>query len=159
MVVGAGATTLLPALVADGYQHLVAVDISAHALETLAARLGPDAAVVEFVVGDVRDLVLDEPVALWFDRATFHFFTDPADQASYAERAASAVVSGGVLVVAGFAPDGPDRCSGLPVARHDAASLQSVFSSAFELVDWFEHDHVTPWGAVQRFGYGTLRRR
>jgi hypothetical protein len=63
------------------------------------------------------------------------------------------------MVIAGFAPGGPEQCSGLPVERHDRTSLIAVFGDDFELIEWFEHEHHTPWGAAQRFGYATFTRR
>lgn len=34
-----------------------------------------------------------------------------------------AVRIGGHVIIGTFAPDGPERCSGLPVIRHDATTL------------------------------------
>jgi hypothetical protein len=95
---------------------------------------------------------------VWHDRATFHFLTEPDRQRAYAARAAAGVRPGGVLILATFAPDGPEMCSGLPVCRHDAASLQRVFEPDFRLLESFRHDHVTPWGTVQHFIYAVFRR-
>ena len=97
-------------------------------------------------------------VTLWHDRATFHFLTDEADQKAYAATAARFVSPGGYLVMAEFAPDGPTSCSGLAVARHSVASLQSIFADGFELIESFEQDHVTPSGGVQRFVHAVLIR-
>jgi hypothetical protein len=49
------------------------------------------------------------------------------------------------------APDGPEKCSGLPVQRHDAASLAAALCSAFTLLDNWHEEHLTPWGAAQKF--------
>jgi hypothetical protein len=46
----------------------------------------------------------------------------------------------------------------LPVARHDVASLEDCFQSCFRLVDSFQSDHTTPWGATQPFTYAMFRR-
>ncbi len=99
------------------------------------------------------------PVELWHDRATFHFFTDEADQSAYVSTAALSVCSGGHLVMAEFALDGPQSCSGLPVTRHSETSLRSVFGEAFDLVESFEQDHVTPSGIGQRFVHALMIRR
>jgi hypothetical protein len=88
----------------------------------------------------------------------FHFLVEPDDQGRYTSIAAEAVEPGGWLIVAGFAPDGPDRCSGLPVHRHSPTSLADAFAPAFAPVEFTEEDHVTPAGAVQRFLYGRFRR-
>ena len=52
------------------------------------------------------------------------FLTNQVDQRAYARLAARTVRAGGHLVAATFAPDGPQRCSGLPVQRHDGASVR-----------------------------------
>jgi SAM-dependent methyltransferase len=156
--VGAGANPLVADLLADGDRALVVVDIAPAALDALRARLGTLADRVEFVVADVRDLVLTEPVDVWHDRATFHFLTEPEDQAAYARRAADAVRPGGHLVIATFALDGPTTCSGLPVERYDAASLAAVFADDFEPIHDERSIHLTPGGAEQAFTHVVLQR-
>lgn len=155
-VIGAGATPLVGELSTAGFD-VVAVDISSAAIETLRSTIG-DSSNVEYVVADVRELHLDDTVDAWHDRAVFHFLVEPADQQAYVAAARAAVSIGGHIVVATFAPDGPDSCSGLPVARHDVASLTACFVDGFELTESFEADHVTPWGSTQRFTHAVLRR-
>jgi len=48
---------------------------------------------------------------------------DPDDQARYRELATAGVAPGGHLILATFAADGPDHCSGPPVARHGLKAL------------------------------------
>jgi SAM-dependent methyltransferase len=157
-VVGAGHATLVVELVPAGYRDVHAVDVSPTALDGLRELLADRAHAVTFHVADVRDVTFDEPLAVWHDRATLHFLTAPADRAAYVRRAADAVRPGGHLVLATFGPGGPPRCSGLPVSRHDAASLAALFAPAFDLVESFEAVHRTPWGADQQFLHALLRR-
>ena len=162
LTVGAGASPLVAALLGMGHD-VIAVDIAQAALDALVGTLGETSAPLAtehltLVAADVRALRLDEAVDVWHDRAVFHFLVDRDDQSKYAHAAAAAVRSGGHLVIATFAPNGPTSCSGLPVARHDTASLQSVFAPDFELVDSFEAVHHTPWEAEQRFTHAVLRR-
>jgi hypothetical protein len=65
---------------------------------------------------------------------------------------------GGDAIIATFAPDGPERCSGLPVIRYDAASLGEVLGDNFILVETRRHDHHTPMGSTQRFQFSVFRR-
>ncbi len=95
---------------------------------------------------------------VWHDRAAFHFLTDRADQSAYVDRLKKAVKPGGHVIIGTFAPDGPERCSGLPIVRHDAASLGKILGDDFTLTGTRRHDHVTPWGAVQRFQFSAFRR-
>ncbi len=157
-IVGAGASTLVIDLVTHGCTQIDAVDIAEPALRQLTERLGGRCAVVNTICGDVRTLELDGPTAVWHDRAVFHFLTDPVDQDRYVERAAAVVRPGGTLIVATFAPDGPEQCSGLPVARHDVHSLEKIFALDFELIESFQHIHLTPWGGEQPFTYARFQR-
>jgi 2-polyprenyl-3-methyl-5-hydroxy-6-metoxy-1,4-benzoquinol methylase len=158
-VVGAGASTLVGDLVRAGYQHIEAIDISELALDQLRVQLGSVAPKVVMRACDVRDLTFAEPVDVWHDRAVFHFLTDVDDQAAYATRAADAVRPDGHLLIATFALNGPEQCSGLPVQRYGAASLAAVFDAHFELVESFDDVHVTPWRADQPFVHATFRRQ
>lgn len=154
--VGAGSSSLVDHLIERG-NKVIAVDLSATALEQMSARIGPHPN-LETRTGDVRTLSLNEPVQAWQDRAVFHFLIAPGDQQAYVTAAAAAVRPGGHLVLAGFSPAGPAECSGLPVARHDPDSLVMAFAPAFELVESFEVDHLTPWGSTQRFLHALFRR-
>ena len=156
---GAGASTLVLDLVQRGYQSLDAVDLSSAALDQLAGLLGNDAERVRYVCGDVRKVRFDGPIDVWHDRATFHFLMAPHDQAMYMQRVREAVPAGGHVILAMFSEVGPERCSGLPVARHSVGALCDLFGESFELIDAFEREHTTPWGAPQAFTHALLRRR
>jgi SAM-dependent methyltransferase len=157
-IVGAGASTLISSLLADGYGGLIAVDISAAALVQLRAQLGARADQIRTIVADVRDVVIDPPVDVWHDRATFHFLTHEDDQNRYIDRAAAAVRPGGSLILAVFAPDGPEQCSGLPVRRWSVADLAARLAPWFELTDHTARIHTTPWGAPQSFTHVLMTR-
>lgn len=154
-VVGAGTTPLVGELAAVGFE-VVALDVSSTAIAALRVQF-EGVGSISYVVADVRTWHPPEQVATWHDRAVFHFLVDDDDQQAYAEAARRAVRIGGHLVIGTFAPDGPEQCSGLPVARHDAASLRTAFGG-FEMIDSFESDHETPWGSPQRFTHAVLRR-
>ena len=87
------------------------------------ARLGGRAEQVEWVVADVTTWEPRQAYDLWHDRAAFHFLTEERDRKAYVARLVKAVKPGGHAIIATFAPDGPERCSGLPVMRYDAESL------------------------------------
>jgi hypothetical protein len=67
---------------------------------------------------DVTDDWLADSMDIWHDRAVFHFLTDQADREAYLNRVARTVKPGGHVIIATFAADGPERCSGLPVVRY-----------------------------------------
>lgn len=123
--VGGGASTLVDDLLAAGFQRITVLDIAAKALEFAQERLGPRAAQVTWIEADVTQAALPaQAYFLWHDRAVFHFLTQPADRQRYIESACRAVRSGGSLILATFAQDGPERCSGLEVMRYSAERLQ-----------------------------------
>jgi len=157
--VGGGASTLVDDLLRLGYGPVTVLDVSDSALQVSRARLGSEADRVCWVPGDVIHTVLPrQAFDVWHDRAAFHFLLDPADRAAYAARAARSVRLGGHLVIATFAPDGPETCSGLEVARYDGEGLARALGPSFRLESEERETHVTPWGAEQRFVYAVLER-
>ncbi len=158
--VGGGTSTLVDDLLSRGVQQLSVLDISQQALSVSQERLGLRAATVTWLLGDVLTAAL--PAAafdFWHDRAVLHFLSEPTDTRRYAEVAATAVIPGGHCVIGGFAPDGPERCSGLPVTRRAVADIAEIFAAAFELEQERSERHRTPSGAQQSFVYALLRRR
>lgn len=155
--IGGGASRLAEGLVAAGYSNLTVLDLSATALAQSRSRIGHEAP-VEWVVADVLQWEPTHRYTLWHDRAVFHFLTAPEDRASYRDVMLNAIRPGGFAIIGTFAPDGPERCSGLPVVRYDAEALIDVFGMDFALRRSIRHEHVTPAGAVQNFHFGTLQR-
>ena len=155
--VGGGASPLAGQLLDVGVRQVTVLDVSAAALAEHAARLGARADRVRWVEADVTRWTPEEQVDAWHDRAVFHFLTAAADRQAYRRRLHASVVPGGRVVVATFAPDGPDRCSGLPVARYEGAAL----SAELGLTDvTFDREvHTTPWGAPQAFTWVIGRRQ
>jgi len=156
--IGGGASRLVDALVDKNFQRITVLDLSAAALDAARQRLGDKAKDVEWVVADVATWEPSKTYDLWHDRAAFHFLTDPADQSAYVDRLKKALKRGGCAIIGTFALDGPERCSGLPIVRYDAVSLSAMLGTDFKLIDARRHDHITPWGAVQRFQFSTFRR-
>ncbi len=144
--IGAGSSMMVDALLARGFCNLTAVDISTSALERTRRRVG---AGVDIVVADVRDFTTDVPVALWYDRAVFHFLTEASDQAKYRANLKASLAPHGHAIIATFAPDGPETCSGFPVQRYDAQSLADVLQLRLERDE--RRIHTTPWGVQQPF--------
>jgi SAM-dependent methyltransferase len=155
--VGGGASLLVDELVARGYTDVSVLDVSSTALELARRRLG-DAAPVLWLCQDILSWEPDREYALWHDRAVFHFLTDTAGQAKYLAVMGQAIADGGMLVMATFAADGPDRCSGLPVARYDLTDLERLLDG-FAVAESRREEHLTPDGAVQPFTWISARRR
>ena len=156
--VGGGASRLVDALIDEGFDSITVLDLSEKALATSRARLGARAGHVKWVVADVTTWQPSQTYDVWHDRAAFHFLTETNDQTAYAECVRKAVRLGGHVIIGTFALDGPERCSGLPVVRHDEASLGKVLGPSFELVERRNHAHQTPTGTIQRFQFSRFLR-
>ena len=158
--VGGGASTLVDDLLAAHYRDVTVLDISSAALAVAKQRMGDAAKTVSWIEGDVT--LIDLPAArfdVWHDRAVFHFLTSQADRERYVALIKRAVKPGGFVIIATFASDGPEKCSGLSVARYDATSLHDQFGEQFELLDSRKESHVTPGGKDQHFVYCFCRMR
>ncbi|MGO8923568.1 MAG: class I SAM-dependent methyltransferase [Xanthobacteraceae bacterium] len=156
--IGGGASRLVDALVEKGYRDLTVLDLSDSAVSIARMRLGERAAMVKWIVADVTQWEPPRSYDLWHDRAAFHFLTEASDRSAYIDRLTTAVPRGGHAVIGTFALDGPERCSGLPVVRYDAAQLSATLTPSFALVDMRRDDHKTPWGAIQHFQFSMFRR-
>jgi ubiquinone/menaquinone biosynthesis C-methylase UbiE len=157
--VGGGASTLVDDLLADGYSNLTVLDLSSAALSAAKERIGARAAAVRWLEADITQIDLPQlEYEVWHDRAVFHFLTSEEDRAAYVRAVLRSVKHGGHVIVATFAEDGPEQCSGLPVVRYSAALLHSEFGDSFTLLDHQTEDHHTPFGTVQKFVYCYCRK-
>jgi len=156
--VGGGASTLADDLCALGYVNVSVLDISKTSLEKARQRLGALADRVQWMEGDMTRVQLPfQHYDLWHDRAVFHFLTDSSAQQAYVKAATRAVKSGGYIIIATFSPEGPAKCSGLPVQRYDAETLARKFSDCV-LLDSQMEIHQTPSGTSQSFTYVRLKK-
>ncbi len=157
--VGGGASTLVDDLLAEGFRNIAVIDLANAALQTARIRLGDRAAAVAWIAGDVTTSLLpDSSVDFWHDRAVFHFLMEPQARAAYLGQVHRCVKPGGMVLVATFGLDGPEKCSGLPVARYNAKGIHAVFGDAFDKVAEAAEEHQTPWGTAQSFVYCFCRR-
>jgi len=157
--VGGGASVLVDELMEEGYKDLTVLDLSASALDVAKQRLGNDANSIHWMVGDIINVELSQNrYDIWHDRAVFHFLTDPADRQAYVEQVMRAVRPKGHVIIATFAEDGPEKCSGLPVMRYRPETLHAEFGEAFQLVKHNKELHHTPFGTEQKFIYCYCRK-
>ncbi|HEX2217463.1 MAG TPA: class I SAM-dependent methyltransferase [Gemmatimonadales bacterium] len=151
--VGGGASVLVDDLLRLGYTDVTVLDLAPEALARSRERLGSAADRVRWIAADVRSFVPPRRYALWHDRAVLHFLVNRRDRERYAGVLRTALLPRGHVVVATFGPEGPTRCSGLPVRRYSAEEVATVIGEGFELVDAMVEDHHTPEGAAQQFLY------
>ena len=157
--IGGGASTLVDDLIVAGFQHISVLDVSGIALGLAQHRLGARAVEVNWIEADVTRVDLPpQAYDVWHDRAVFHFLTQAADRQRYVDTVRQAVRNGGHVIVATFAPDGPDHCSGLEVVRYSPESLHDQFGEGFEMVNSTPETHHTPFGKEQKFIYCYCRK-
>ncbi len=152
--VGGGASTLVDHMVGAGSQDLTVLDIAPAALKLAQTRLGQQAAKVTWIEGDILSFNPTRRYALWHDRAVLHFLTESAEQERYLSTLRAALQSAGHVILATFGPQGPTRCSGLPVLRHSPDSLGKLLGPRFTLRRSSLELHPTPGGQIQQFTYG-----
>lgn len=156
--VGGGASRLADALIELGFQDLTILDLSSAALAAAKERIGQGAKRVKWIVADITTWEPSRTYDVWHDRATFHFMVAEPDRAAYLSRLTRALNPGGYAIVATFALDGPEQCSGLPVRRYDADALAQTLSAGFQLISSRRQEHVTPRGVAQPFQFSVFRR-
>lgn len=161
--IGAGASRLVDALLDKGFSPLTVLDLSGSALEVSRQRLGDRGDGVNWIEADVTTWRPDRDYVIWHDRAVFHFLTDAEARAAYAQAMSQALRPDGVAIIATFADDGPDKCSGLPVVRYAPEELEQELTrlvpGQFEMISSRRHMHITPKGNRQSFQYSVFRKR
>ena len=157
--IGGGASRLVDALVKDGFAAITVLDLAEAALRAARQRIGSAGTAVRWIAADVTAWRPAQAFDIWHDRAVFHFLVEDNDRQAYIDRLSNGVRIGGHAIIATFALDGPEKCSGLPVRRYDPAGLAKVIGGAFELLEYQAHRHLTPWGAPQSFQFSVFRRR
>lgn len=156
--VGGGASTLVDALLDQGWSDITILDVSTKALAVVRTRLRERQHLVSVIAADVLSWQPNRRYEAWHDRAVFHFLTEARERQRYVAAAAGAVAPGGAAIIGVFAADGPTHCSGLPTTRYTAEDLGATFTPAFQLIHSEREEHTTPSGTTQPFTWVVLRR-
>lgn len=151
--VGGGASTLGQRLFDTGYTNLSILDISAIALNHAQESFGDSASKVQWIETDVTEFSSSSTYDVWHDRAVFHFLTEAEDRAKYVDVVNNALNVGGYLIIAAFAIDGPEKCSGIEIMQHNLDTLTQTFGDGYRLLEQRPEVHTTPDGEEQEFNY------
>lgn len=155
---GGGASALVDHLLDRAFTDVSVLDVSDHALGLSRDRLGDRASRVHWVAHDVLTWQPARAYDVWHDRAVFHFLTSETDRLRYLEVLASATTLGSHLILATFAADGPESCSGLPVARYSPQELRAAVGAGWAPGLTLREEHRTPGGGVQPFTWAAFTR-
>lgn len=156
--IGAGTSRLMDRLLDLGLSDLSSLDLSESALAAARVRLGARERSINWIVEDTTRWEPTRTYDIWHDRAVFHFLVKPDNRDAYIQRLSRSIIPGGHAIIATFAPDGPEKCSGLPVARYSPTSLAKTVGSGFSLVAHQSYLHHTPWGSQQSFQYSLFSK-
>ena len=156
---GGGASPLTRALLDRGFGDLTVLDISAAGIRHARDRLGPRADQVHWLTADVLSWHPRRRYQAWHDRAVFHFLTIEEHRQQYLHTLDTATAPGAIAVFGCFAPDGPQQCSGLPVARYSAAQLARQIGAGWLVISQAREEHITPAGTIQPLTWVALRRQ
>jgi trans-aconitate methyltransferase len=157
--VGGGASPLTGTLLDRGFCDLTVLDISAAGMQYARDRLGSRADQVCWVTADVLSWQPQRHYQAWHDRAVYHFLTTDEHRHQYLHTLDAATAPGSIAVFGCFAPDGPQHCSGLPVARYSPAQLARQLGAKWLLTGQDREEHATPAGTIQPFTWVALRRQ
>ncbi|MGV6803157.1 MAG: class I SAM-dependent methyltransferase [Ruegeria sp.] len=157
--IGAGRSRLADGLIRKGCSDVTLLDVSQVALSAVEKRLVGAAHPPRLICASVTHWVPERTWTIWHDRAVFHFLTQDPDRQAYIRAMTAATEPGSRVVMATFAEDGPQRCSGLPVVRYDADTMIGTLGDSFALCATRKVDHVTPTGTKQSFRFFVFNRR
>lgn len=155
--VGGGESRFVDYLIAEGYENITVLDISATALEKTQKRLGENANKINWIVSDITEFQPTSTFDFWHDRATFHFLTNQADRAKYLNIANQYINQ--FFVLGTFSEEGPMKCSGLEIQQYNEEALGELFSAHFDLVSCQKENHTTPFDTVQNFIFCRFKKK
>jgi trans-aconitate methyltransferase len=157
--VGGGASCLTGALLYHGFGDLTVLDISAAGMHHAQESLGSGTNQAHWLTADILSWRPQRYYRAWHDRAVFHFLTTDEHRQQYLHTLDTATAAGAIAVFGCFAPDGPQHCSGLPMARYSPAQLARQIGTKWLLISQDREEHITPAGTTQPFTWIALRRQ
>jgi len=154
--VGGGESRFVDYLIAEGYENITVLDISASALEKTQKRLGENANKVNWIVSDITEFQPNSTFDVWHDRATFHFLTNEQDRTQYLNLVNQHINK--FMILGAFSEQGPQKCSGLEVQQYNELKLSELFNPQFELISCQTENHITPFETEQNFIFCSFKK-
>jgi len=157
--VGGGDSLLVDHLIESGHTDITVLDISGTALKKAEQRLGEHGKYITWIENDATTFTSATTYDVWHDRAVFHFLTSDEAAEEYLKRVGELLKPGGLLILATFSENGPEKCSGIPVHRYSEGEMVARLQRICERIKCFTVDHVTPFNTVQSFLFCAFRKR
>ena len=144
--IGSGRSMLVDDLCALGYKKLTLLDVSEEAISQTLRRLGNSPISISTIFGDISKITVQENLYdLWHDRAVFHFLTEESQRNKYVQNLKRSLKKNGIVIIATFGPDGPDKCSGLNTMKYDKTTLHAELGDDFQILGSKIDYHQTPF--------------
>lgn len=156
--IGGGESRFVDYLLAEGYENITVLDISATAIEKKKQTLGEKSKNITWIVSDILDFKPSEKYDFWHDRATFHFLTQPTEVKKYVTTLKKGIQPNGTLIIGTFSESGPTKCSGLEIKQYSASTLVTQMSRFFDKIRCIDTEHLTPCETVQYFVFCSFKR-
>ena len=161
--VGAGASTFIDYLIDQGFNNIIAADISEIALNKLKERLGKEkASVVRWITDDLTQPIHIHnlrDIAVWHDRAVLHFLLEEHQQRMYLSTLKKVIRKGGYVIIAAFSLKGAKKCSGLDVKNYDQDMLAKFLGEDFSLLEYFDYTYYMPSGEPRPYIYALFQNQ
>lgn len=161
--VGAGASTLIDYLLNQGFNNIIATDISEIALNKLKERLGTEkASKVKWIVDDITQPIYIQnlrDISIWHDRAVLHFLLKENQQQVYLSTLRKVIKKGGYVIIAAFSLEGAKKCSGLDVKNYDQNMLAKFLGEDFRLLEYFDYIYHIPSGEARPYIYTLFQKK
>lgn len=155
--IGGGDSKLVDYLLAEGFENITVLDISAKSLEKAKVRLGEKANKVTWIVSNITEFEPTQTYDIWHDRAVFHFLTSAEQIEAYLEIARKAVSK--FMVIGTFSENGPEKCSGLEIKQYNQETFALKFDDGFDKLECLTEDHITPFNTTQNFLFCSFKRQ
>ncbi|MEO5585389.1 MAG: class I SAM-dependent methyltransferase, partial [Flavobacteriales bacterium] len=156
--IGGGDSLLVDHLLDRSFTDLTVLDISGKALKKAQLRLGDRAKAVEWIEASATEFEAGGPFDVWHDRAVFHFLTTDEEVELYLEKLSKYLAPGGLLILATFSENGPEKCSGIPVHRYSESEMTARLERVCNKIKCITVDHETPSQKIQNFLFCAFRK-
>lgn len=156
---GCGESTLIENLIASNYKNIIGIDISSSAIDFLKNNTSIVGS-INFINQDLSEEInLNDKVALWHDRAVFHFLIDDTKRNVYKRNLINNLSKNGVFIIACFSDKNiATKCNGLPVKKYKFNELEDFFSDFFKLKEKIIHEYIMPHGDKREYIYCVFQK-
>ncbi len=156
--IGGGDSLVPDTLLKLGYKDITVLDVSSRAIQRSQKRLGENAENIAWIEKDILSFHPARQYDFWYDRAVFHFLTDPSDIRTYVEICAESIRKDGYFLLGTFSEDGPEKCSGLDITQYSEEKMLLTFKGFFKKITCFKETHHTSSGGTQSFQFCLLKK-